>query len=97
MRFFFLLFVFAACGYANAPSHWPSRGALLCSVINYTPQVLEVVQQDGAGRTMPFGLPIGPGQQTCARWGFIHHEGRMGYVVGTDTTWGPWLKPWNLP
>jgi hypothetical protein len=36
-----------------------------------------------------------PGKRVCFRWPWISDEGRVGIVVGADTTWREWFNPWQ--
>lgn len=36
-----------------------------------------------------------PNQRVCFRWPWISDEGRIGIVVGRDTSWGEWMNPWE--
>ena len=35
-----------------------------------------------------------PQQRVCFRWPWISDEGRVGMVIGRDTSWGEWFNPW---
>ena len=36
-----------------------------------------------------------PGKRVCFRWPWVADEGRVGMVVGADTTWREWFNPWQ--
>lgn len=84
-----LVALLTSCAYANAKSHWPSRGAFMC-VTNHTTEPLTVVARDGQGRALDIMRRLGPGERRIARWPFIHTQGML--LAGPYATmqFAPW-------
>lgn len=68
---------------------WP----VVCTVPNNTAVPVVAVAQDGDGRVRVFGDTLAPGSdKRCELWPWKHPFGRIGYVVGRDTTWMAWQR-----
>jgi len=96
------LLVLAACG---AGIGLPSNKAFF-DVQNHTGAAFRLILEDTPRSTERDGAPVKvirvwdrgvlvPGKGQWFQWPFAAETGRIGAVVGVDTSYSPWVRPWT--